>query len=114
MNFKRTIGWIMFFSGILIIVFTLYRSYNIFTGKLPPPEIFKIEEKTTIPSKKKVPTTLEEMQQQIGEILAEQLKEIFPRESTTKILNLISWSILTGILIFGGGQISSLGIKLLK
>jgi len=114
MNLKKTIGWITFFVGILIIVFTLYRSYNIFTGKIPPPEIFKIEEKTTIPSKKRVPTTLEEVQQQIGEILAEEVKEIFPKESTTKILNLIAWSILAGILIFGGSQISSLGIKLLK
>jgi hypothetical protein len=50
----------------------------------------------------------------MGEILAEQLKEIFPKESLTKISNLIVWSILAWILIFGGSQISSLGIKLLK
>jgi len=114
MNFKRITGWTTFFAGILIIVFTLYRSYNIFTGKIAPPKIFKIEEKTTLSPKKKVPTTLDEVQQQIGEILAQELREIFPKETITKILDLISWSILAGILIFGGSQISSLGIKLLK
>jgi hypothetical protein len=114
MNAKKTIGWITFFAGILIILFTLYRSYNIFTGKIPSPEFFKIEKKEVAPIKKKAPTTPEEIQQQMGEVLAEQLREIFPKESITKILNLISWSILTGILIFGGSQISSLGIKLLK
>jgi hypothetical protein len=114
MNFKKVIGWITFFAGILIIVFTLYRSYGIFTGKFPLPEIFKVQKEEMVSPKKKTPTTLEEMQQQIGQILAEQLREIFPKESITKILNLISWSILAGILIFGGSQISSLGIKLLK
>jgi len=114
MNFKRAIGWITFFAGILIILFTLYRSHNIFTGKTAPPKIFKIEEKTTPSSKKKVPTTSGEVQQQVGEILAQELREIFPKETIAKILDLISWSILAGILIFGGSQISSLGIKLLK
>jgi hypothetical protein len=115
MSLTKAIGWIVFLAGILIIFFTLYRSYNIFTGKIPPPEFFKVEtKKETVLPKKKIPTSLEEVQQQVGEILAEQLKEIFPQEALTKISNLIVWSILAGILIFGGSQISSLGIKLLK
>jgi hypothetical protein len=114
MNFKKVIGWITFFAGILIIVFTLYRSYGIFTGKFPLPEIFKVQKEEMVSPKKKTPTTPEEMQQQIGQILAEQLREIFPKEYIIKLLNLIVWSILAGILIFGGSQISSLGIKLLK
>jgi hypothetical protein len=114
MSLTKTIGWIIFFAGILIILFTLYRSYNIFTGKVPPPEFFKIEKKEVTPIKKKTPTTPEEIQQQMGEILAEQLKEILPQEALTKISNLIVWSFLAWILIFGGSQISSLGIKLLK
>jgi len=114
MKIKNIIGWSSFFIGLLIIFWTLYSSYNIFTGKSSPPEVFKIEKKEVVSLKKKVPTTIEEIQQQIGEILAEHLKEILPEEFLIKILNLISWSIFTGILIFGGSQISSLGIKLLK
>ena len=114
MNAKKIIGWATFFVGILIIFFTLYRSYNIFIGKNPPPLFFIIESKETPQVKKKIPTTIEEAQQQIGEILGEQLKEILPQEILIKMLNLIVWSLLAGILIFGGSQISSLGIKLLK
>jgi len=114
MNPKKIVGWAIFFLGILTILFALYRSYNIFTGKIPPPEFFKIQTKETISPKKKTSTTLEEIQLQVGEILAEQLREIFPKEYIIKLLNLIAWSILAGILIFGGSQISSLGIKLLK
>jgi hypothetical protein len=114
MSLTKVVGWITFFVGILIIIFTLYRSYNIFTGKISPPEFFKIETKEVTPSQKKTPTSLEEIQKQMGEVLAEQLKEILPKESLTKILNLAVWSILAGILIFGGSQISSLGVKLIK
>jgi hypothetical protein len=114
MNLTKPIGWLIFFFGLSIILFTIYQSFVIFTGKSPPPELFKPSEKEIALQKKKVPTSLEELQKQIGEILAEQLREIFPIESITKILNLISWSILAGILIFGGSQISSLGIKLLR
>jgi len=116
-NSKIIVGWITFFLGISIIIFALYSSYNIFTGKAPLPEFFKIEEKTTTsPTTKKgqTPTSLEGMQEQIGQMLGEQLKGLLPEGFLTKILNLVVWSMLAGILIFGGSQISGLGIKLLK
>jgi len=47
-------------------------------------------------------------------MLGEQLKGLLPTDMLPKISNLAIWSILAWILIFGGGQISSLGIKLLK
>jgi hypothetical protein len=114
MSLTKIIGWATFLAGILIILFTLYRSYNIFTGKILPPEFFKVETKEVASTKKKTPATLEEIQKEAGEILTEKLKEILPTEAITKILNLTVWSFLAGILIFGGSQISSLGIKLLK
>jgi len=47
-------------------------------------------------------------------IVEKKLGEIFLVEFLLKLLNLISWSIFAGILIFAGSQISSLGIKLVK
>ncbi len=116
MNSKNIIGWITFLVGLSIIVFSLYSSFNIFTGKVPVPEFFKFEGKAAqapLTQKGQVPTSLEEMQQQIGEMLGEQLKGLLPEDSLPKILNLVVWSMLAGILIFGGSQISGLGIKLL-
>lgn len=117
MTLTKTIGWITFLAGLGIIVLTLYSSYKIFTGKTSPPEFFKTEKKKNFPSvssKTKLPTTPEEIQQEIGKMITEQLMEILPSDSITKLLNLMVWSILAGILIFGGSQIASLGINLLK
>ena len=117
MNVTKIIGWATFLAGILIIGFALYSSYNIFTGKAPLPEFFEIEEKTAqapATQKGKMPTSPEEIQQQLGTMIGEQLKGLLPTDFLPKILNLTVWSMLAGILIFGGGQISGLGIKLLK
>jgi len=108
-KFQKFFGWALLFAGLTIIFWGLYSSYNIFTGKRPAPEIFKIEEKV-LPKKEK---TLD-LQTQIQEMIKEQLKSVIPSETLPNLLNLIAWSIFAGILIFGGGQIAGLGIKLLK
>jgi hypothetical protein len=116
MSFTKLVGWLLLFSGILIISFSLYQSFVIFTGKKEPPEIFKIETTKTKSSltNKKAPTSLEEIQAQLQEMIQEQIQNIIPKEAISKSLNLVSFSILAGILIFGGSQISFVGIKLLK
>lgn len=115
-NLTKIFGWTLFLVGIVIIFWTLYSSYNIFTAKTALPEFFKIETKETTPTpfKKKVSIKPEEIQEQLGEMIGEQLKRMLPVDFLPKFLNLVVWSMLAGILIFGGSQISSLGIKLLK
>jgi len=110
MEFQKIIGWGLLILGISIIVWTLFTSYNIFTGKTEPVIIFKIEEKEKISFSEREKLSLEEMEK----IVEEKLREIFPTEFLSKLLNLISFSIFVGILIFAGSQISSLGIKLIK
>ncbi len=113
----KIIGWLTFFAGISIIIFTLYSSYNIFTGKTSAPEIFKFEEKITqspVTEKEKLPLNPEALQQEIGKAIGEQLKGILPIDTISQILNLLVFSMLAGIFISGGAKISGLGIKLLK
>lgn len=116
MKFEKIFGWVLLVAGVGIIFWTLISSYEIFTGKARVPEFFKIEKKEiqTPAHKTKFPTSPEDIQKQIGEMISEQLKEILPADVLPKTLNLISWSILAGILIFGGSQIANLGIKLIK
>lgn len=110
MAIDKIIGWALLVLGIFLIVWPLFTSYNIFTGKIEAPLIFKTGEKeeASLPQKEKL--TLEEMEKTIEE----KLGEIFPTEFLPKLLNLISFSIFAGILIFAGGQISNLGIRLIK
>lgn len=105
----KIFGWVLLLVGLAIIGWALYSSYNIFTGEVPPSEIFKVAEKV-LP---KGNGTLD-IQAQMQAMLQEQLKGFLPADTVPKMLNLIIWSMLAGILIFGGSQISSLGIKLIK
>lgn len=100
---KKFFGLALLFAGLAVIFYGLYSSYNIFTAKNQAPEIFTIEKKNVVsPSG------------QIEQLLQEQLRGILPTDSIPKLFNLISWSVLAGILIFGGAQISGMGIKLLR
>ena len=115
MNATKIFGWALLLAGLAVIGWTLYSSYNIFTGKVEVPEIFKMAEKeTALPQEGQAQGVQAQMEEKVKEMLGEQLKGILPVDTLPKILNLIVWSILASILIFGGGQISSLGIKLMK
>ena len=120
---KKIFSWVLLILGILLIFWTLYSTYNIFTGKTSAPEIFKIEEtKQAVldesQESKTSPVSQEEAQERAQEemkkLVGDQIKEMIPSTFMSKILNLISWSILAGILIFGGSRISGIGIKLIR
>jgi len=112
----KIFGCFLLIAGILIIVYSLFSSYNIFIGKSQPPQIFKVEAKTEVvlPQKEEAGDLEAKAERMVQEQLQKQFQEMIPADAIVKILNLISWSILAGILIFGGGQISGLGIRLLK
>jgi len=102
-------------AGLIVICWALLSSYNIFTGRTAAPEVFKIDTKEVPPiTQEKIPITPEEIQKEMEKIMEEQLKEILPVSFLPEILNLAVWSMLAFILIFGGSQISSLGIKLIR
>jgi len=110
MDYTKIIGWVVFLAGIVIIVWILFFSYNIFTAKAALPEFF------TMPKEEVSVQTgnTQDVQAQLQTMIGEQLKGFLPTDAIPKILNLTVWSILAFILIFGGTQISGLGIKLLK
>lgn len=107
MNYSKIFGWILLIAGILVIGWTLMSSYSIFTGGIEVPEVFKTAEEGQVSQKEGIQAELEEM-------IGEQLQGLIPIGSITTFLNLMAWSILSFILIFGGSQIAGLGIKLIK
>lgn len=106
---KTPLGLVLLFFGIAVILYSLYSSYAIFSAKTSPPEIFKVEAKTITQK-----AGAQDLQSQLQGVLEQQLQGILPAGSLPALLNLAAWSIFAGILIFGGAQISGLGIKLLK
>jgi len=106
----KILGWVLLLAGVLIIFWTLYSSYNIFTGETAMPEIFEIRKEEALSQKEGA----EDLQAQMEKMIGEQLQGFIPADTIPKMLNLGVWAMLAGILIFGGAQISNLGIKLIK
>lgn len=106
---KRIVGWGLLVAGIVLICWTLYSSYNIFTGKTLAPEVFETPSESALTQ-----AGGGDIQAQIEKMIGEQLKGMLPADTLVTFLNLGVWSMLAFILIFGGTQISSLGIKLLR
>jgi len=109
MTTERIIAFILLLLGVVIILYSLYASYGIFTGAQDPPEIYKAPTE-----QRSAGAGSEELEVQVQELLQEQLKGILPEDALPKTFNLFAWSILAGILIFGGGQVAGLGVKLLR
>lgn len=110
----KLIGWLLIILGLLIITYALYSSFGIFTAQKEPPSLFQVSQEVNISETSADTTPSEVARQEMEKIIQNQLSSMLPEKGITKILNLLSWSILAGILIFGGSKISSLGIKLLK
>ncbi len=102
-------GWILLIAGVILIGWTLRSSYDIFTAKSSLPEFFEMPGEEIV-AKESALTVEEQMQA----MLKEQLKGVLPADAMIKLLNLTVWSLLAFILIMGGGQVSGLGIKLIK
>jgi len=107
MGIKKIAGLVLLLLGIILICWTLYSSYNVFTGRSEAAEVFSVpvEEASVLP---------EEMTEE--QILEEQMRMALPIDAGAlpRMLNLLAWGVLAFILIFGGGQIAGIGIKLMR
>ncbi len=112
----KIIGFSLLFLGVIMILWGVWESYQIFTAKKPAPDIFKVSQvNQQISVKQKSTNNPQEMiQQQLAQTIQEQLKNIIPAEFINRILNLTAWSIFMAILILAGGKISTIGASLLK
>ena len=111
---NKIIGYLFLFLGVIIILWGLWFSYEIFTGKKTSPELFKIDISKKEISLSQSSGLNEQMQNQINSLLQSQLSNLMSAESINKILNLSSWFIFMTILVLACGKISSIGVQLIK
>lgn len=116
---QKILGWILLSIGILIIIYSLLSSFNIFTGKASAPQVFKIEaqemDSVQPEVEKELGEDLEDMTEEMArEELQKQLQKMIPQNFLPELFNRISWSIFALVLIFAGAQVSGLGIRLIK
>ncbi len=108
MTTNKILGYILVIAGLLLIVFVVWQAYSVFTNRASVPLLFKSAPAST----EKVAT--QDIQGQINEAVKKQIGQLISPEDITKILNLISWSLLLWILIIAGGTLSGIGVKLVK
>ncbi len=115
---KIIVGWLLLTISVAIIFYSLFSSYNIFTGKTVAPEVFKIDTQQSSYQKSSGGAgglgALGLGDIDIQKIVGNQLKGMLPDDAIPKTLNLAVWAALAWILIMAGGQIAGIGIKLLK
>jgi len=114
MNKEKVVGWILLGAGIVLIVWVLFASYMVFSGQSTPPGLFRLEERAPLPERVGFPLTQEELKKEMERMVAEQILAMFPEGALTKVFNLTAWSIMAGIMIFGGAKISEIGVRLIK
>ncbi len=113
MKLTKLLGLLLLILGLAIILYTIFYSYQIFMAKVQPPAVFAVQ---AAQAQKAGSSDLLSglMGVDVEKILGGEIQKILPADYLPKLLNLISWSVFAGILIFAGTQISNLGIKLLK
>jgi hypothetical protein len=110
---NKIIGYILLAVGLLLIIFSVYQSYAIYTGKISAPLVFQVPSAQELSSATSQ-NTAQQIQNQIDQSVQKQINQILPLSTITKILNLGVWSFLAFVLIFAGGTISGIGVKLIK
>lgn len=106
METNKIIGYVLLTLGVLLIILPLWQTYSIFTGKTMPAQVFARPVALTVnPNVSAL---------DIGGQIQNSLIKIIPVDLIDNTLNLTSWLLLMWILIYGGGKIADIGIKLIK
>lgn len=117
---QKVLGLVLLTAGLAIITWGLYSSFQIFTAKVQPPEIFALPfqgtpAQETSPTKSGINSLLGGLiGVDIEKVVGGEIQKILPADYLPRLLNLLSWSVFSGILFFGGSQMAGLGIKLMK
>ena len=109
MIINKTLGYLLLTVGLILIGWTLWQSYNIFTAKTEAPLVFKTQSELAAGNSNRF-----DVAEQINKVVQSQLNQIIPPATITKILNLTAWSLLAFILITAGGAVSKIGVKLIN
>ena len=106
METNKIIGYVLLLAGVLLIVMPLWQTYNIFTGKAMPAQVFMRPVALTVNpnvSGLDIPGQIQNA-----------LIRVIPIDFIDNTLNLTTWLLLMWILIYGGGKIAEIGVKLLN
>ncbi|MCX6721412.1 MAG: hypothetical protein NT026_02315 [Candidatus Staskawiczbacteria bacterium] len=106
METNKIIGYVSLAVGLLLIILPLWQTYSIFTGKSVPAQVFMRPIALQVNDK----VSALDIPGQIQNALI----RVIPIDFIDNTLNLATWLLLLYILIYGGGKIAEIGVKLLN
>ena len=106
METNKILGYVLLFAGVLLIVGSLWQTYNILTGTITAPQVFK--KSVSLQANQQVSTT--DVQGQMQNALI----KVLPIGAIDNSINIGIWLLLMWVLIYGGGKLADIGVKLLK
>lgn len=106
MEGNKIAGYVLLAIGLLLIILPLWQTFSIFTGRTMPAQVFQKPIALTV---NKNVSALD-----VAGQVQNALIKVIPIDFIDNILNLSTWLLLMWILIYGGGKVADIGIKLLK
>ena len=110
---QKILGFFLLAAGIAIILYSLFSSYLIFTGSNEAPELFLAPQERIADSSVSL-GFLQDLKNQLPDLIGQQLQGLLPADAIHQMRNLAVWSMLAGLLLFGGSLIAGIGVKLVK
>lgn len=120
MKLTKALGLLLLLLGLALIFYGIFSSYQVFTNATQPPTIFVVSPTSTQkPASNGSEAGISGLLGglvgiDVGKVMGGEIQKILPADYLPKLLNLLSWSVFTSLLIFASSQVAGLGIKLLK
>jgi hypothetical protein len=111
LNFKRVLGWVLVFVGLIIVFWDISASYYYFTAKQEFPQVFVL----TAVEKKDTPSAgVFDPEALAGQIIQEQIGQLIPANTISLLLNMSAWILFATFLVYAGAKVVGLGAGFLK
>ena len=106
---KQFLAWLLIVIGLGIVFWDISSSYYYFTAQEKFPQVF-VDNKT-VETSTPAGTTI---QDQVGSVIKDQIKQLVPEDTVTQLLNICSWIIFASFMLWAGGKIIGIGNDFLK
>ena len=116
MKAANLIGWALFLLGLGLIFYSLFTSWQIFTGRSELPPAFKVVS-FSVEDQGQISLGIPLLDEQLNKFLGQsqdRLSQLLSLAGVNRVLDLLTWTFFAGFLLFAGNLLASLGIKLIK
>jgi hypothetical protein len=107
---RQFLAWTLVIMGLFIVFWDIASSYYFFSAQQEFPKVF-IDNPISTTNNVSAGTAV---QDQIGNIVKDQIKQMIPENTVTQLLNMASWIVFASFLLWAGGKLVGMGSDFLK